>query len=156
MAVHLCNSSPVVQIGQHDYVYFRKQRLLIRFIQLIKFLTELSFVHAQMDPMLLLGKSQMTIPVNFLRGTGEGSDKNAHEASHFSSQCCLLIIILHGLQLKLCPNYTDRRTHLVLKRGSVLSLKTAIALYWRPCPVLKAVMFFVVMTAIHIDSYQWN
>lgn len=142
MAVHLCNSSPVVQIGQHDYVYFRKQRLLIRFRQLIKFLTELSFVHAQMDPMLLLGKSQMTIPVNFLRGTGEGSDKNAHEASHFSSQCCLLIIILHGLQLKLCPNYTDRRTHLVLKRGSVLSLKTAIALYWRPCPVLKAVMFF--------------
>lgn len=67
----------------------------------------------------------MIISVSFLGGT-EGSDK-----TH-----------VPWLQLKLCPNYTDHRTHLVFRRGSVLSLKTAIAFYWRLSPVSKAVTFF--------------
>lgn len=80
----------------------------------------------------------MIISVNFLGGT-EGSNKNDHEESQptWSSHH-------HAprLQLKLCL-YTDHRTHLVFRRGSVLSLKTAIAFYWRLSPISKAVMFFL-------------
>lgn len=118
--------------------------------QLLKPLSELRLVPAQMEPVPLLGKSKnWQLPLSLLQGTGEGSNKNTDAVSCLSSQFFLLIIVLQDFCYKrYASSYTGHKTPLprvALKRGSVLSLKTAVAFYFRLPRVSKAACchFFV-------------